>query len=340
MSEKHLHIAGGSSPRASTATKNGIDRANESNPNTDDELMLSEGDLSAASSMDLSSDDENDNQGEEVSADLNRTPGHSKKRPRDPSSTNEQESSIDCARGQYSAVNDSWLLNYNGIIVILPIIFNAFHDRTLERSYQRYSHGQRQKSLIIAHLLDLLLKLGLLSTPLIASSTGSLLSQTNKNQTRGVELREESAMFGPLAALKWPLSGRQLELLAANYYLAGAFCTVNSVLVTICLFLPHRYLTERLSCMALMTWLLMCLQTYLIYNNVQPDLSGALEFEQIWSAANDSDAGSTSGAAGWSAQVVSCSVWIQFAHAKYTPMSAPNGISPYVTQTSGNACMT
>lgn len=63
-------------------------------------------------------------------------------------------------------VNDSWFVNYHGIIVILPIIFNAFQDKQLERQYQRYSHGQRQRSLVIAHLLDLALKVALLAIPL------------------------------------------------------------------------------------------------------------------------------------------------------------------------------
>jgi len=68
----------------------------------------------------------------------------------------------------YNTVNDSWFISYHGIIVILPIIFNSFRDRQLEQCYQRYSHGQRQKSLIIAHAIDLLLKLSLLSLALLS----------------------------------------------------------------------------------------------------------------------------------------------------------------------------
>lgn len=63
--------------------------------------------------------------------------------------------------------NDSWVINYYGIIIILPIIFNAFQDKHLEKSYQRYSNGQRKKSLIIAHTIDLLLKLCLFFIPLL-----------------------------------------------------------------------------------------------------------------------------------------------------------------------------
>jgi len=68
---------------------------------------------------------------------------------------------------QHNTVNDSWYINYSGIIVILPIIFNAFQEEQLERAYQRYSHGQRQKSLVIAHLIDFLLKFSLMSLPMI-----------------------------------------------------------------------------------------------------------------------------------------------------------------------------
>jgi hypothetical protein len=65
----------------------------------------------------------------------------------------------------YNTVNDSLFINYNGIIIILPLIFNAFQDEQLERAYQQYSHGQRQKALIIAHAIDLVLKLALISLP-------------------------------------------------------------------------------------------------------------------------------------------------------------------------------
>lgn len=76
-------------------------------------------------------------------------------------------------------VNDSWLINYHGIIVILPIIFNSFQDKILEKSYQRYSNGQRKKSLIIAHAIDLILKLCLFGLPLI--DYGHRFSGTNLN---------------------------------------------------------------------------------------------------------------------------------------------------------------
>jgi hypothetical protein len=42
--------------------------------------------------------------------------------------------------------------------VYLPSLTNSFRERRLEVAYQRYSHRQRQKSLIIANAVDLLLK--------------------------------------------------------------------------------------------------------------------------------------------------------------------------------------
>ena len=41
----------------------------------------------------------------------------------------------------------------------LPTLTSSFHDCPLESAYQRYSHRQRQKSLIIVNCVDIILKL-------------------------------------------------------------------------------------------------------------------------------------------------------------------------------------
>jgi adenylate cyclase 8 len=43
--------------------------------------------------------------------------------------------------------------------VYCPSLSNSFREDHLELAYQRYSHRQRQKSLIIVNLVDALLKI-------------------------------------------------------------------------------------------------------------------------------------------------------------------------------------
>lgn len=264
----------------------------------------------------------------------------------------------------YNTVNDSWFINYNGIIVILPIIFNAFQDEQLERAYQRYSHGQRQKSLVIAHLIDLLLKLALIALPLLhfghrlvptasnpiplsedrhslfsanvtthSSSNSSDISPAGLfmvptglfgsnlaqfsidslifddlkqfNWTHGdvqmsigrrrqqMQLFTGSLLFGPLASGLQNFSQRILvrnqsvdgddefirvspaillrkTFLVQNwkiYQLPLLFSTFNILIILTCSCVPHRYLTNKLSYLALITWFLMSLQSYLVYNS-------------------------------------------------------------------------
>lgn len=263
----------------------------ESGPCSEDELGVTdeEDEALGGSSEEPSSEDE-------PGAGLGpiSRPGRGRHRPSEGSSKVRSRSSAEWAPGkaapagsQYNTVNDSWFINYNGIIVILPIIFNAFHDSNLERSYQHYSHGQRQKSLIIAHLLDLLLKLSLLATRLSIPP----VVEAGLDESARVGAANSSALSGldlwlqlggrQLTWPGWVLLEAQLELMGAHLYLAGAFCAINSAIILACLCLPHRHLTKRLSCMALLTWLLMCLQTYLLYNNIEPDRTGALAVAEL-----------------------------------------------------------
>ena len=45
--------------------------------------------------------------------------------------------------------------------ILCPSMTNSFRAPSLERSYLTYSHRQRQKSLIIVNVVDLVLKIGL-----------------------------------------------------------------------------------------------------------------------------------------------------------------------------------
>lgn len=43
--------------------------------------------------------------------------------------------------------------------ILCPSLTNSFRSRSLERSYLTYSHRQRQKSLLIVNIVDLMLKI-------------------------------------------------------------------------------------------------------------------------------------------------------------------------------------
>ncbi|KAI5635835.1 adenylate and guanylate cyclase catalytic domain-containing protein [Phthorimaea operculella] len=58
---------------------------------------------------------------------------------------------------------------YKGIY--WPSITNSFKDETVETSYQRYSRRQRQRSLMMVNIVDLVLKISLALTALISTST-------------------------------------------------------------------------------------------------------------------------------------------------------------------------
>lgn len=79
-----------------------------------------------------------------------------------------------------ATMNDLWLVNLKGVIVMLPQIFNAFQHPRLEHSYQRYSHGQRQRSLAISHSIDLVLKAAMLA--LTFASVSKFQPQTHSHR--------------------------------------------------------------------------------------------------------------------------------------------------------------
>lgn len=174
--------------------------------------------------------------------------------------------------GQASTVNDSWFINYNGIIVILPIIFNAFQDRHLERAYQRYSHGQRQKSLALSHGLDLALKLALLGLPLLLVAASGRLEPaliaeqpppaTNRSAGRALllgPLSLSASGSASLGALEW------LAEWAPVYKWSLLFGGLNAALGAICMCSSHTLLTRRLDKVALLTWALLEAQSWLLF---------------------------------------------------------------------------
>lgn len=66
-----------------------------------------------------------------------------------------RENSASGCKTQY--FNDDLRSTFRGII--LPRLTDNFNDSHLEAAYQRYSHRQRQKSLLILHILDVVLKM-------------------------------------------------------------------------------------------------------------------------------------------------------------------------------------
>lgn len=58
--------------------------------------------------------------------------------------------------------------------ILCPSLTNSFRAQSLERSYLTYSHRQRQKSLIIVNIVDLILKIVLAVVWAWRSSPGTV----------------------------------------------------------------------------------------------------------------------------------------------------------------------
>lgn len=55
----------------------------------------------------------------------------------------------------YTAFSEGYMIKG----ILCPSLTNSFHSPSLERSYLTYSHRQRQKSLIIVNVVDMLVKI-------------------------------------------------------------------------------------------------------------------------------------------------------------------------------------
>lgn len=62
--------------------------------------------------------------------------------------------------------------------ILCPSLTNSFRARSLERSYLTYSHRQRQKSLLIVNIVDLVLKI-VLATVWICRNSSQIVGQIN-----------------------------------------------------------------------------------------------------------------------------------------------------------------
>uniref|UniRef100_T1KL28 adenylate cyclase n=1 Tax=Tetranychus urticae TaxID=32264 RepID=T1KL28_TETUR len=84
--------------------------------------------------------------------------------------------------------------------VHLPKLSNEFNDDHLESGYQKYSQRQRQKSLVLVNLLDILLKVSL-----FISKTSSVKSQEDLLPTLSTtdQNPDNIESFEPLYALPW-----------------------------------------------------------------------------------------------------------------------------------------
>ncbi|KAG9510845.1 Exosome RNA helicase MTR4, partial [Fragariocoptes setiger] len=152
---------------------------------------------------------------------------------------------------RYRASTDSWCVSFHGLVLVVPLVFQKFQDARLERAYQRYSHGQRHKSLVISHSVDLLLKIGLLF----------IVAQANDDYTTSLNGGSSSSSIsgdvGPFNIIRWPPWCALLALspwLACNVITIACVCVCRASLINV-----------WLSRLALVTWLAMNAQTYAIY---------------------------------------------------------------------------
>lgn len=114
----------------------------------------------------------------------------------------------------YLSGTDDWSDTYKGIL--LPKLNNDFKDGHLEAAYQRYSQRQRQKSLVILNVIDVILKLSLLIIYAISEKTAA----------------EEKLKYRVLYNLPWFIINLALIILitcwkqfANNYLHLGALFT-------------------------------------------------------------------------------------------------------------------
>ncbi|XP_055305756.1 adenylyl cyclase 78C-like [Sitodiplosis mosellana] len=63
--------------------------------------------------------------------------------------------------------------------ILCPSLTNSFRARSLERSYLTYSHRQRQKSLLIVNIVDLILKLVLAAVWTCRKSAELYINETS-----------------------------------------------------------------------------------------------------------------------------------------------------------------
>ncbi|KAI4466408.1 adenylate cyclase type 1 [Holotrichia oblita] len=108
-------------------------------------------------------------------------------------------------------------LMYKGIY--WPSLTNSFHNKHLEMAYLRYSHRQRQKSLIIVNIADLVLKIALMAV---------WISQNPISSENGLELGHSDSIIwsvcmmaanGAVCVLGW------WRCFANNYLHWASICT-------------------------------------------------------------------------------------------------------------------
>ncbi|XP_053206968.1 adenylate cyclase type 6-like isoform X2 [Panonychus citri] len=93
--------------------------------------------------------------------------------------------------------------------VHLPKLSNEFNDDHLESGYQKYSQRQRQKSLVIVNLIDIILKISFLTINLKSirsSSISSSITSSPPPLNEYSNFTNTDSAFGPLYALPWLLN--------------------------------------------------------------------------------------------------------------------------------------
>ncbi len=134
------------------------------------------------------------------------------------------------------------------------VVSSSFKDASLESTYQRYSHWQRQKSLIAVNAIDVVLKIitaAVIATHQLGNSPG-----TNVNTNCPIDMMTSSECYTNSSA-----SNQSQELFTTQTVLICASCLILLNLVIFSLAVcwksfAHNYLHLA----ALATWLLMNFQ--------------------------------------------------------------------------------
>ncbi|KAI2810934.1 Adenylate cyclase type 8 [Blomia tropicalis] len=164
---------------------------------------------------------------------------------------------------------DDWSSSYRGIHLLN--LTNQFKDKHLESAYQRYSQRQRQKSLVILNIIDIVLKTIFLIAYYVAESEqidqSGLLPSSSYHVTENRITSNNNSLFA--VEETWPMepSSHSTEpnhhrwIIRATYMLP--WLSINSLLIVL-ITCWKRFANDYLHVGATITWLIFTVQGKLI----------------------------------------------------------------------------
>ena len=117
--------------------------------------------------------------------------------------------------------------------ILLLNLTNQFKDKHLESAYQRYSQRQRQKSLVILNIIDIVLKIIFLHAYFVAESESPVAkdvenargqnSSTTSPQSSSSSAAPSSASSSAFSAFSASIGTRKHYLIESNRFAMGLY---------------------------------------------------------------------------------------------------------------------